>query len=49
MNTYELYFTFNILIISPAPDRDWDGATACRAKSLTAGYRSFFFFLDQPI
>ncbi len=37
MNIYELYFTFNILIILPAPDRDFDGAAACRAKSLTAG------------
>ncbi len=36
MNKYELYLSFSIIIISPAPDRDWDGATACHAKPLTA-------------
>ncbi len=36
MNKYELYLTFSIIIISPAPDRDWDGAAACRAKFFTA-------------
>ncbi len=36
MNKYELYLTFSIIIISPAPDRDWDGDAACRAKPLTA-------------
>ncbi len=25
MNKYELYLTFSIIIISPTPDRDWDG------------------------
>ncbi len=36
MNKYELYLTFSIIIISPVPDRDWDGAAACRAKPLMA-------------
>ncbi len=36
MNKYELYLTFSIIIISPAPDRDWDGAAACHTKPLTA-------------
>ncbi len=36
MNKYELYLTFSIIIISPALDRDWDGAAAWRAKPLTA-------------
>ncbi len=36
MNKYELYLTFSIIIISPAPDRDWDSADACRAKPLKA-------------
>ncbi len=26
MKIYELYLTYSIIIISPAPDRDWDGA-----------------------
>ncbi len=40
MKKYELYLTFSIIIISPAPDRDWDGAAACHAKPLTAGASS---------
>ncbi len=32
---YELYLTFSIIIILHAPDRVWDGAAACPAKSLT--------------
>ncbi len=36
MNKYELYLTFSIIIISLTPDRDWDGAAACRAKPFTA-------------
>ncbi len=36
MKKYELYLTVSIIIISPVLDRDWDGAAACRAKSLTA-------------
>ncbi len=43
MNKYELYLTFSIIIISPAPDRDWDGAAACRAKPFTASARDRFF------
>ncbi len=45
MNKYELYLTFSIIIISPAPDRDWDGAAACRAKPLTARASSAW---DRP-
>ncbi len=26
MKIYELYLTYSIIIISPVPDRDWDGA-----------------------
>ncbi len=40
MKIYELYLTYSIIIISPAPDKDWDGAAARRAKSLTAGASS---------
>ncbi len=40
MKKYELYLTFSIIIISLAPDRDWDGATAFHAKPLTAGASS---------
>ncbi len=40
MKKYELYLTFSIIIILPAPDRDRDGAAACRAKPLTAGASS---------
>ncbi len=29
-----------IIIILPAPDRDWDGAAACHAKPLTAAASS---------
>ncbi len=31
---YELYLTFSIIIILPAPD--WDGAAACHAEPLMA-------------
>ncbi len=59
MKKYELYLTFSIIIISPTPDRDWDGAAACRAKPLSArGRRHLFsrlltsawdrFFWDRP-
>ncbi len=37
MKKYELY---SIIIISPAPNRDWDGATACLVNPLTAGASS---------
>ncbi len=40
MKKYELYLTFSIIIIFPAPDRDWDGAAACHVKRLTAGASS---------
>ncbi len=46
MNKYELHLTFRIIFTSPTPDRDWDGAAACRAKPLVAGAsstRDFFF------
>ncbi len=36
MNKYELYFTFSIIIILPAPDRYWDGAAAYHVKTFTA-------------
>ncbi len=32
MKKYELYRTFSIIIISPARDRDWDGAAAFHAN-----------------
>ncbi len=43
MKKYELYLTFSIIIISPTPDRDWDGAAACRAKPLSARGRRHLF------
>ncbi len=57
MNKYELYLSFSIIIISPAPDRDWDSAAACHAKPLTARVSSardrFFFeiglFIDRRL
>ncbi len=38
MNRYELYYTFSIIMVSPAPD--WDSAAACHGKPLTAGASS---------
>ncbi len=46
MKKYELYLTFSIIIILPAPDRDWDCDAACRAKPLTAGASSAW---DPPL
>ncbi len=45
MKKYELYLTFSIIIILTVPDRDRDGAAACRAKSLTTGASSAW---DRP-
>ncbi len=36
MKKYELYLSFSIIIIVPAPDRDWDGAAAYHAKPFKA-------------
>ncbi len=36
MKKYELYLSFSIISIVPAPDRDWDGAAAYHAKPFKA-------------
>ncbi len=36
MKKYELYLTFSIIIISPAPGWDWNGAAAWDTKPLKA-------------
>jgi len=35
INKCELYRTFNIIIILPMPDRDWDGTAAGHAIPLS--------------
>ncbi len=44
MKKYELY---SIIIISSAPDKDWDGAATCLVNPLTAGALSAWDFLDR--
>ncbi len=47
MNKYELYLTFSIIIISPAPDKDRDGALHVvpnLSRQVCHQLEIFFFF-----